>query len=116
MSASDDASRTDVVEHREGLLIDDVQHRQELSVPSNGGGGPPRPPRDGDGDRRPDKDWRYNFRALSAILGSQFVSGDLLYLVASELEHQIGEEAANEFRMCVTAGRLPNKHVHDFMG
>ena len=53
---------------------------------------------------------------MSAILGGQFVSGDLLYLVASELEHQIGTEAANEFRLCVTAGRLPNKHIHEFMG
>lgn len=116
MSASDNASRADVVEHREGLLIDDVQSAEGRIVPSNGSGGPPRPPRDGDGDRRPDKDWRYNFRALSAILGGQFVSGDLLYLVASELEHQIGTEAANEFRLCVTAGRLPNKHIHEFMG
>lgn len=61
-------------------------------------------------------DWKRNFRALSAILGSQFVGGDMLWLVAKELEHRLGEEVAHEFRICVTAGRLPNKHIHDFMG
>ena len=40
----------------------------------------------------------------------------MLWLVAKELEHRLGEEVANTFRLYVTAGRLPNKHIHDFMG
>ena len=117
MSASDREARPVRVDDREGVQLDPLQRLKRSRVPTHGGGGPPRPPRERDGDRRPEGEiWKHRFRVLSAVLGKQVISGDCLYLVASELEGIVGEEAAQEFKLYVTAGRLPNKYIHDFMG
>lgn len=40
----------------------------------------------------------------------------MLRLVAMDLEHRIGEEAAMEFKLYVAKARSQQLHIHEFMG
>ncbi len=114
MSASDRETRPVRVDDREGVQLDPLQQLERSRVPTHGGGGPPRSPRERDGGRRPEQDWKYNYRVLSAILGRQFVGGDMLRLLAIDIKRTLGEEAADEFMIHIASNR--QSFMHDFMG
>ena len=70
----------------------------------------PRPPE----ENVEDIDWRKAFQELSAVLGRQMISGDLIHFVASGLEEKCGMEVANKFLHWVRGQR--DSFTEDFMG
>ena len=54
------------------------------------------------------------FKVLSAALGREFISGDVLYFIACSLKEECGPEMAREFAEHAVLNR--GKSTHDFMG
>ena len=90
--------------NRGGLLVNDVQRSEEIPRGTNAF------PRETDEEAS----WRHAFRVLSAVLSRQFVSGDLLVLVAYELRDHLSDEAVQEY--VEHAGLNRSKIVNNFMG
>ncbi len=59
-------------------------------------------------------DWSVAFKVLSGAISRQFVSGDLLYLLALTLKREVGIEAARVFADHADLNR--DRQVHTFMG
>jgi hypothetical protein len=47
--------------------------------------------------KQPAVDWKRAFQHLSVILGKQWVSGDMIFLIAMDLQNECGDDAADEF-------------------
>jgi hypothetical protein len=61
-----------------------------------------------------DGDWHRSFQLLSACLGREMISGDLVALVAMNLASVAGEEPAKEFLRCLRMNR--SSFTDSFMG
>lgn len=64
--------------------------------------------------KRPDIDYRKAFQSLCHILGTEFISGDQLFLIALRLKKECSEEEAKEFLHWLKEGR--GRFVKGFMG
>jgi hypothetical protein len=87
-----------------GLLGNDVQRCEEIARSADASFG------ENDEEIR----WRQAFRVLSSVLSRQWVSGDLLVLVAYELRDHFPDEVVREY--VEHAGLNRSKIAQNFMG